>query len=240
MFSDAKSFNSDLSSWDVSKVTSLSETFNGASAFNSDLSAWDVSKVTGYELIRTFADAKSFNSDLSKWNVSKVIALSETFNGAAAFNSDLSVWDVSKVTGLDRTFANTKSFNSDLSKWDVSLVTSHKQFLNGAAGFTENTFFCDGTWSNKYLVVTDLEGSGIIDFSCRGVLLNANINMAVADWFGSNATKKAVVDAHGAIGSWNVSKVTNMEKLFQNRIAFNADVSKWNTASVTNMRSCTW
>lgn len=41
-----RSFNGDVSLWDVSKVTTLFNTFRQASVFNSDISKWDVSKVT--------------------------------------------------------------------------------------------------------------------------------------------------------------------------------------------------
>jgi surface protein len=40
-----RSFNGDISMWDVSKVTTLYCTFCQASAFNSDISKWDVGKV---------------------------------------------------------------------------------------------------------------------------------------------------------------------------------------------------
>merc|ERR1712070_1255273 len=46
MFTAASNFNSDLSKWNVSKVTSMLEMFNDASKFKSDLTKWDVSKVT--------------------------------------------------------------------------------------------------------------------------------------------------------------------------------------------------
>jgi surface protein len=41
-----RSFNGDISRWDVSRVTTMWDTFRKASVFNSDISKWDVSKVT--------------------------------------------------------------------------------------------------------------------------------------------------------------------------------------------------
>ena len=35
--------------------------------------------------------------------------------------------------------------------------------------------------------------------------------------------------------SWNTAKVTNMDYMFYNAAAFNADITSWNTAAVTNM-----
>ncbi len=40
-----RSFNGDISMWDVGKVTTMSFTFQ-ASAFNGDISKWDVGQVT--------------------------------------------------------------------------------------------------------------------------------------------------------------------------------------------------
>ena len=45
MLSDAKSFNGDLSKWDVSKVTEMYDMFDNTAVFNGDLSKWDVSSI---------------------------------------------------------------------------------------------------------------------------------------------------------------------------------------------------
>ena len=45
MFSECKSFNQDISKWDVSNVTNMAGMFAECTSFNQDISGWDVSKV---------------------------------------------------------------------------------------------------------------------------------------------------------------------------------------------------
>ena len=44
MFSGTKDFNQDISDWDVSKVTNMSEMFG--KSFNQDISDWNTSNIT--------------------------------------------------------------------------------------------------------------------------------------------------------------------------------------------------
>ncbi|WP_434337675.1 BspA family leucine-rich repeat surface protein [Mycoplasma capricolum] len=70
MFSEATSFNQDISSWNTSNVKYMDFMFSNAYNFNQPIDNWNTSNVTdmGY----MFDGATSFNQDLSKWNTSKV------------------------------------------------------------------------------------------------------------------------------------------------------------------------
>jgi surface protein len=45
MFGNARSFNQDISGWNVSNVVSMGWMFSNAISFNQDISGWDVSNV---------------------------------------------------------------------------------------------------------------------------------------------------------------------------------------------------
>jgi prepilin-type N-terminal cleavage/methylation domain-containing protein len=112
-------FNEDISTWDVSNVTSMYGALGFAAAFNQDISAWDVSSVT--ILDATFWGAAAFNQDIGSWDVSNVTSMMSTFQDASAFNQDISGWDVSNVSNaFSGMFSGASAFNQDLSGWCVS------------------------------------------------------------------------------------------------------------------------
>ena len=88
MFFDAKSFNSDLSRWNVENVVNMACMFNNAISFNSDISRWNVEKVENMACM--FNDAISFNSDISRWNVKEVRSNNRFYTGAISFDIKLS------------------------------------------------------------------------------------------------------------------------------------------------------
>jgi gliding motility-associated-like protein len=93
--------------------------FNGASSFNSDISSWNISNVTVASSM--FNNATSFNQDISVWNVGKVINMANMFNNAIAFNQNLSNWNISNVTNmtgmLNGTAISIANYDAILEGW---------------------------------------------------------------------------------------------------------------------------
>ena len=65
MFTNAISFNGDVSNFDTSRVTDMYGMFRGAVLFNEDLSNFDTSSVTDLDYM--FYNASLFNQDLCSW-----------------------------------------------------------------------------------------------------------------------------------------------------------------------------
>ena len=105
----------------TSFVTNMDELFednNSENLFNSDISFWDTSNVTS--MVNLFYGAEVFDIDISFWNTSKVTNMQSMFLGAISFNQNIGNWDTSSVINMDSMFWNTPSFNQDLTGWCVS------------------------------------------------------------------------------------------------------------------------
>ena len=81
----------------------MSGAFSDMTEFNSDLSSWNVSRVT--DMTNMFQNAASFNSDLSRWNVEKVVDMDGIFEGATSLDvcNRGSIWS----WGLSRHIVST-------------------------------------------------------------------------------------------------------------------------------------
>ena len=88
----------------------------------------------------------------------------------------------------------------------------------GATGFKNSYFFCSGLWESSLLTYNDLFKSGISDVSCNdNKLRSINIHYVVEEWTSGDTTRKAnIQNRYGDIPDWDVSRVTNMKKLFYN------------------------
>ena len=111
---DFSKFNGDISKWNTSNVTDMSNMFVG-SKFNGDISKWDTSKVK--TMGSMFASAE-FNGDISSWNVSSVRSMEYMF-AYSKFNGDISRWNTSEVRIFTSMFRESK-FNGDISSWNVT------------------------------------------------------------------------------------------------------------------------
>ena len=111
-----------ISDWDVSQVTDMSELFYNKTTFNDDISSWNTSNVT--TMAGMFDYATAFNGDISSWDVSSVTNMFRMFNQAVSFNQDIGAWDVSSITDMSIMFFRATSFNQDISSWCVTNIVS--------------------------------------------------------------------------------------------------------------------
>ena len=104
----------DISIWNVSSISDMSNLFIYKNTFNDDITNWNVSNVTN--MGQMFHVATSFNQDLSSWDVSNVLNFSSMFWEANSFNQNLSNWDVSSATSMDNMFGANETAMSDANK----------------------------------------------------------------------------------------------------------------------------
>ena len=124
LFKYQTKFNDDISSWVVSSVTDMSHMFEGCIAYDQSMS-WNVNGVT--DMSYMFYNCTSFNQILNtnsrgEWNVSKVTDMSYMFSGCTTFNEGISNWDTSLVTDMSYMFYNCTEYDQDM-PWNVEEVT---------------------------------------------------------------------------------------------------------------------
>ena len=73
----------------------------------------------------------------------------------------------------------------------------------------------------------------LLGYPAHYIRNNEDIKAAVNLWCEDRA---AAEKRYGPIGDWATHKVTDMSKLFYDKVDFNDDISCWNVALVTNMR----
>ena len=130
-----RTVSGNISYWDVSNVTDMSQMFIVATSFNGPIGDWDVSNVTNMNSM--FAGAESFNQPIGDWDVSSVTRMGGMFATAESFNQPIGDWDVSSVTDMGYMVANAISFNQNLSSWSVDGVTVCDGFSDNTPSWTQ-------------------------------------------------------------------------------------------------------
>ena len=107
-------FDEDLSKWDVSQVTDMSNLFCNAESYNHSLETWDV---------RMQRDSCTAVPHVKfSLQVSSAVHMTCMFSGAKQFNQPLLAWRTGKVERMQGMFFNAASFNQPLDSWDTRRV----------------------------------------------------------------------------------------------------------------------
>jgi len=142
-----------MSTWDTSHITNMSEMFRGSFLLGkdikqNDLGNWDTSNVTNMSTMFGNYSGGMIGDpgDIGKWDVSNVTTMYQMFmttiyafqNTGHFLSSDLSNWDLSSVTTTTLMFFNNSAFqhNTQFNNWDVSNISS-MGYMFGGSGFKE-------------------------------------------------------------------------------------------------------
>jgi len=179
MFFQCRIRQIDVSSFNTSKVTDMSSMFI-AMITSIDVSHFDTSSVTAMSCM--FENGYFTSLDLSGWDTSKVTDMSSMFNYCSNLTSlNLSGWDTSKVTNMSNMFANCSNLTSlDLSNWDTSKVTDMSNMFELCESLT--TIYVGSLWStdkvtyssNMFYYCTSLQGAVAYNSS--------KIDVSMANW----------------------------------------------------------
>ena len=162
------------------------------------------------------------------------------FKGATSFNGDISKWDVSSVNNMQNMFRNARSFKRNLcgARWVHSNAIKTTMFLGSLGSISGQS--CPNNLAASRKVCT----------RTKPAFLQRNLNVGPGDYrIESKNDLKRQIDQllerspkgdciycpGGAIGDWDVSRVTDMSGLFSGANSFDGDISKWDVSRVTNM-----
>ncbi len=134
----------------------MTEAFRGCTIFNSDISHWDMSSVTS--LAGTLQLALAFNQDISGWNTSSVTTMQKLFASMNNFDQDLGGWNVTALTNatemFDGTTLSTANYDALLVGWESQAVNNSVEFSGGnstysagAAATARQALLDDHTWT---------------------------------------------------------------------------------------------
>jgi surface protein len=224
MFQSATAFNRNIGSWDVSKVTTFANMFQGASNFNNGLAsgvagtmAWNTINAT--TMTSMFQSASAFNQNIGAWNVFKVNEFGGMFYLASKFNNgesaDINNW-VLKTTGtvfMYTMFQSAIAFNQPIGNWNTSNVTLMSSMFQGATAFNQDI----GSWnvSNVTNFSSFMLGKTNINFSTtnldaiyngwssRAVKPNISIAFGTAKYTAAGTPGKNILI--GAPNNWTIT-----------------------------------
>ena len=229
-----------MDTWNMNKVSGLSQMFNAATQFNTYIGSWRPSSANAtpnFTLNFAFSNAHSFNQDIGDWcdAGSNCNGLQQAFDTARAFNNNgvgglnlgLDKWSTTGNTSLFGTFARCDVFDQYINSWDTSLVSDFRQCFYQALVFNQDV--------SQWIVSTGTLFSQMFQeaaaFNNGGV--GSGVGTGLDNWTTSSATNMSSM-FNGAssfnqyIGSWNMTGVTTISGMFKNATSFvDGGIGNW-------------
>ena len=223
----------DLSNFDTSEATNMSNMFYGMSNLTTlNLSNFDTSKVTDMSLM--FYDMRNLTSlNLSNFDTSKVTDMHNMFYGMSNLTTlNLSNFDTSKVTSMGLMFYGMSNLTTlDLSNFDTSKVTNMGNMFSSMTNLTSLNLSSFNTSK-----VTDM------GFMFYGI---PNLTSLDLSNFDTSKTTKMSFMFYGMrkltalnLSSFNTSQVTDMSGMFSSMPSLTSlNLSHFDTSKVTDMHN---
>ena len=232
---------SDISKWNISKVTKMNRLFNQCQSLESlpDIGKWDTSNVTTME--RLFNQCYSLKSlpDIGDWDTSNVTTMEGLFYQCKSLTSlpNIGGWNTSNVTNMNYLFYHCFALKSlpNIGRWNLSKVTAMFNMFS----------YCE---SLTYLPnLSRLNISNVINLSnlfdgCSSLKSLSDISewntSKVQDMAGMFCDCK-LLEQLPDISKWDISQVEEMDNMFKGcqNLKELPDISKWNITNVKDMNN---
>lgn len=127
MFSTAEIFNQNITGWNVSNVTDMTQMFAGCTTYDQPMDLWNVAKVT--EFVGMFQNCKMLNKSINAWVMTKATDLSYMFAGCTSYNQPMDRLRPAGNTAINASYMlqGCTSFNSPIAGFiqtNIKLLTS--------------------------------------------------------------------------------------------------------------------
>lgn len=184
----------DEGSWSI--LSNLNSMFLGRSNFNQDISNWDTSNVT--DMTNLAGGCLNFTRNISNWDFSKVVNFQGMFaNSPAPLHNDFSLWNISTNLNNIR-YMMMAMVDSDFSSWagkfNINVMLDGWFLDNGGMTTLNYDKFLNALWldynttrASQWATRTNPKnlGVGVSKYSSAGA--SARTNLVNAGWNISDA-----------------------------------------------------
>ena len=226
----------DMTGFDTSHITNMSNMFNGANHLKTiiGIEGWDVSNAT--QLSNMFSGDSSLKSmDLSNWKTSKVTDMNHMFANCSALTSLNLSWggNTKNVKNFAWMFANDNNLQTidGIGEWNVSNATDMNHMFSDDTALTNLDL---SKW--KPLKVTNMAAMFKGCSGLKSITLNWGQNTKNVQNFSEMFRGDSSLTEVKGLSGWNVSNATNLTWMFGDDIALTeANVANWSFNNNANL-----